>query len=167
MEAVVREQAAVIKDRLRQSSLPLEQILIPNGIFTEQGWVIQKRGGEVNAIQKDGITSLSETIPLMFEEIDPLLANQIHNDLHYIHTPRSDIALAYLKTNYPDIQAIMSSFMPSYATGVSMTSGGFDNPVLINPLDHVFARKDVAGDTVYEHLTRRRRQEGDGNILSS
>lgn len=230
LEAVVREQAAVIKDRLRQSSLPLEQILIPNGIFAEQGWVIQKRGGEVNAIQEEGVTSLSEAIPLRFEEIDPLLATQIHNDLHYIHTPRSDIAFgmyiegddfpfsvlafekidrdykkntlllqgfdprkcydltrlysrpgtpgntsssmfslafAYLKTNYPDIQAVMSSFMPSYATGVSMTSGGFDNPVLIKPLDHVFGQRDVAGDTVYEHLTRRRRQEGDGNILSS
>ncbi|PIY94007.1 MAG: hypothetical protein COY68_04215 [Candidatus Levybacteria bacterium CG_4_10_14_0_8_um_filter_35_23] len=230
IESIVREQATVIGDRLRQSSLPLDQILIPSGIFAESGWVIQKRNGEVNAIQEEGVTSLSDSIPLRFEKIDPLLASQIHNDLHYIHTPRADIAFgmyvdgddfpfsvlafekidreykqntlllhgydprkcydltrlysrpgtpgntsssmfsmafAYLKMNYPDIQAIMSSFMPSYATGVSMTSGGLDNPALIKPLDHVFGEKAVNGKKVYEHLTRRRREGVDGNILSS
>ncbi len=230
LNQILLEQNSIIQNRLSKSGLPLDEILTPDGIFAEPGWVIQKRNGKIFAIKEEGAMSLSDKIPLKFEEIDPQIASQIHNDLHYIHTPRVDrafglflegqdfpfsalafekidreykqnvlilhgydprkcydltrlysrpgtpgntsssifsLAFNYLKSNNPDIQAIMSSFMPSYATGVSMTSGGFDNPVLIKPLSHTFAQQQIEGETVYENLTRRRLEKSDGKIVSS
>jgi hypothetical protein len=37
-----------------------------------------------------------------------------------------------------------------------MTSGGFDNPILIKPLKHVFEAREIKGRKVYEHVTNRR-----------
>ncbi len=230
VEFVISEQAAVIQERMERSPLPLESILTPRGIFAEPGWVIQRKNGTVRAVKEEGITSVSDSVGLRFEEIDPALAAQIHNDLHYIHTPRADIsfglfvegeelpfsalafekidrdykantlilngydprkcydltrlysrpgtpgntsssmfslAFGYLKSNYPEIQAVMSSFMPSYATGISMTSGGFDNPVLIKPLKHVFLPKDLGKVKAFEHLTKRRMVSNVANSLVS
>lgn len=50
-------------------------------------------------------------------------------------------------------QAVLSAFMPSYATGVSMTSSGMDRSILIKPLHHSFIRVDGG---LFEHMTRRR-----------
>lgn len=227
---VIAEQYLIIRDRLAKSKLPLNEMLRPNGIFAEQGWVIQRRTDGFFAVQEESGISISEGIPLEFREVDPSLANQFHNDLHYIHTPRADkafalfiqgevlpfsivaleaidrpykqnallaqgydprkcydltrlyskpgtpgntsssmfaLAFGYLRTQYPETQAILSSFMPSYATGVSMTSGGFDNPVLVKPLMHTFVERTIDGITCYEHVTNRRMGEAAGKKIWS
>lgn len=216
---IVYEQALIISDRIKSSDFPIEGYLRRSGIFAEEGWVIQRRNGHIYAVQEESITANSSMVPLRFEEIDPSIANIIHRDLHYIHTPRADVAFglfvddeklpfsvlalekidraykqnvllfqgydprkcfdltrlyskpgvpgntsssmfalafSYMKTHYPSTQAVLSSFMPSYATGVSMTSGGFDNPVLIKPLSHVFVARNCGGIEAYEHFTNRR-----------
>lgn len=230
VKAVAEEQAMIINDRVKQSDLPLQEILNPTGIFAQNGWVIQKRNGSVYAVQEEGATSNACAVDLRFEEIDPELANKYHRDLHYIHTPRTDIAFGlfvngdstpfsvvalekidraykanallyqgydprkcydltrlyskpgtpgntsssmftlafnYLKTYYPDTQAILSSFMPSYATGVSMTSGGFDDPILAKPLQHTFVSREIDGKKVFEHVTNRRMEEYKGDHIYS
>lgn len=222
----IEEQYTIIRQRLKNSSLPIERILPRSGMFAETGWVIQKRSNGIFAAQEEGITAASDLVPLEFREIDPELAKQYHNDLHYIHTPRADVAfglyakgddlpfsvlamekidrpykqnvllmqgfdprncydltrlysrpgtpantsssmfsLAFnsMKNNYPETQAVVSAFMPSYATGVSMTSGGFDNPILIKPLVHSFEERTIDGNTSWEHVTKRR-QEDSGSV---
>lgn len=222
LTATIEEQHVIIKQRLQNSSLPIERILTPSGMFAEPGWVIQKKGNAVFATQEEGVTAAVGLMPLEFREVDPELAKQFHHDLHYIHTPRADIAFGlyasgddlpfsilalekidrpykqnvllmqgydprycydltrlysrpgtpgntsssmfsltfnYMKNKYPNTQAVMSAFMPSYATGVSMTSGGFDNPILLKPLMHVFEEKTVEGKVAWEHVTKRRQHE--------
>lgn len=66
------------------------------------------------------------------------------------------LSMRYLKEKRPETQALLSSFMPSYTNGISMTSGGFDNPVLIKPTKHVFVRRIIDGKIAWEHLTKRR-----------
>jgi len=229
LAATIEEQRAVIEHRLEASTLPLDEILRPSGIFAEPGWVIQKKGNQVYAVQEDTATSLSGAQPLEFREVDPELANAFHQDLHYIHTPRADRAFAlfvqgeempfsvlaleqidraykanallfqgydpkkcydltrlYSKPGTPgntsssmfsltfnflrsstDAQAILSSFMPSYATGISMTSGGMDDPVLIKPLMHRFVGSEVGGQTIYEQMTNRRLAGATGQVVRS
>lgn len=58
------------------------------------------------------------------------------------------LVTAYLKEHQPETQAMLSAFMPTYASGVSMTSGGFDNPVILVPQTHVFAETKLG----MEHL---------------
>ncbi len=199
-------------------------------MFAEAGWVIQKRGVNVFAAQEEGVTAASGLVPLEFREIDPELAKQFHSDLHYIHTPRADIAFGlyasgddlpfsvlavekidrpykqnmlmiqgydprycydltrlysrpgtpgntsssmfsltfnYMKAVYPEAQAVVSAFMPSYATGISMTSGGFDNPVLIKPLVHTFEERQANGSSAWEHITKRRQLDAEGRRIRS
>jgi hypothetical protein len=229
LAATIEEQRAIIEHRLAESTLPLDEILRPSGIFAEPGWVIQKKDNQVYAVQEDTATSLSGAVPLEFREIDPEMANAFHRDLHYIHTPRADRAFAlfvggeelpfsvlaleqidraykanallfqgydpkkcydltrlYSKPGTPgntsssmfsltfnhlrnntDAQAILSSFMPSYATGISMTSGGMDDPVLIKPLMHRFVGSEVDGQTVYEQMTNRRLAGATGQVVRS
>lgn len=226
----IEEQYAIIRQRLQNSSLPIERILPKSGIFAEPGWVIQRGGSAIFAAQEESITATAGLVPLEFREIDPELAKQFHQDLHYIHTPRADIAFGlyasgddlpfsvlalekidrmykqnvlliqgynprycynltrlysrpgtpantsssmfsltfnYMKNNYPETQTVMSAFMPSYATGVSMTSGGFDNPILIKPLVHTFEDRTVEGKTAWEHVTKRRQQGSRGRRTRS
>lgn len=77
------------------------------------------------------------------------------------------LAFTQMRDHYPQTQAILSAFMPSYATGVSMTSGGFDNPVLVKPLTHVFEEKIIDGKTCWEHLTKRRQEKSHGRRIRS
>lgn len=230
LTATIEEQFQVIRQRLQDSKLPIERILTRTGIFAEPGWVIQKRGGAIYAAQEEGVTAIASLVPLEFREVDPEYAKQFHQDLHYIHTPRADVAFGlyiegddlpfsvlalekidrpykqnvllmqgynprycydltrlysrlgtpantsssmfslaflYMRNHYPETQAVMSAFMPSYATGVSMTSGGFDNPVLIKPLNHVFEERTINGKTFWEHLTKRRQEESHGRRIRS
>lgn len=216
---VIHEQYAVIRHRLEKSMLPLDVILNPTGIFSEQGWVIQKSPDGIFAAQEERGISFTNSVPLEFKEIDPNLAMQFHNDFHYIHASRADkafalyvkgeampfsvlaielvdriykqnvlllhgydprkcydftrmyskpgtpgntsssmlsLAFSYLKANYPETQATLSSFMPTHASGVSMTAGGFNNPVLVKPLTHTFVEKTIDGTSCYEHITSRR-----------
>lgn len=219
VKKVIEEQARVIKANMDTSDLPVEEILTPKGIFSEPGWVIQKSDGEVFAVLEEGVTSASDRVRLRFQQIDPDLANKFHQDLHYIHTPRTHLAFGmfvegedlpfsvlaldkvdrpykqnvliingfdprncldltrlysqpgtpgntsssmfklafnFIRTNRPETQAVLSSFMPSYASGVSMISGGFKDAVLIKPLSHIFKERDVDGQTAYEFVTKRR-----------
>jgi len=230
LRPIIEEQATIIKERLKNSSLPIERILPKSGMFAEAGWVIQKRGVNVFAAQEEGVTAASGLVPLEFREIDPELAKQFHSDLHYIHTPRADIAFGlyasgddlpfsvlavekidrpykqnmlmiqgydprycydltrlysrpgtpgntsssmfsltfnYMKAVYPEAQAVVSAFMPSYATGISMTSGGFDNPVLIKPLVHTFEERQANGSSAWEHITKRRQLDAEGRRIRS
>lgn len=230
LEFVANEQLEIINIRLRNSELPLDEILLRRGIFAEQGWVIHKKDGKLYVVQEKGVVNDTPTINLSFKEIDVNLARKFHNDLHYIHTPRADMAFGlfvdgenlpfsilaleridrsykqnallyqgydpdkcfdltrlyskpgtpgntsssmfslvfkYLKQNYKDTQAILSSFMPSYATGVSMTSGGFNNPILIKPNKHSFAPTKINDKIYYENVTKRRQKGGGENLIYS
>ncbi len=227
---VIEEQAKIIADRLSKSPLPIREILTPASIFAEPGWVIAKRNGDVVAVQEEG-SAHSDMVALDFQEIDPAYARQLHGDLHYIHTPRADLAFGlfvrgeeipfsvlaldkidrpykqnvllaqgydprrcydltrlyskpgtpgnasssifaltfkYLREQYSETQAVVSAFMPSYATGVSMTSGGFDNPIMLKTLRHTFSPVETSdGGTAYEHLTRRRLSGSDDELITS
>lgn len=228
--SIIEEQYEIIRQRLQNSSLPVERILPRSGIFAEPGWVIQKQNNAIFAAQEEGVTATAGLVPLEFREINPELAKHYHNDLHYIHTPRADVAFGlyekgddlpfsvlalekidrpykknvllmqgydsrycydltrlysrpgtpgntsssmfsltfnHMKNNYPETQAIMSAFMPSYATGVSMTSGGFNNPILVKPLIHTLEERSIDGKTVWEHVTKRRQQESKGRRIRS
>jgi len=230
VDDAIEEQHRIIKHRLESSSLDLEEILRPKGIFSEAGWVIQRRNGAINAIQEDTANAFFDAVPLEFREIETEQAAAYHRDLHYIHTPRADLAFGlfvqdeelpfsvvalekidrdykrnvlafqgydsrecydltrlyskpgtpgntsssmfalafqHLRENYPDTQAILSSFMPSYATGVSMTSGGFNNPVMIKPLSHRFVETSINGEPHYEHMTNRRMKAREGKVIRS
>lgn len=230
LKKVSYEQYKIITQRLQNSHLPLDEILTKKGLFAEQGWTIKKQNGQIFAVQEDGITAHSSVVELVFSEIETKLANDFHNDLHYIHTPRADkafglfikgenvpflvlaiekidrpykknvllyqgydpnkcfdltrlyskpgtpgntsssmfsLTFSFLKQNYKGTQAILSSFMPSYATGLSMTSGGFNNPVLVKPNEHQFAPIEINGETCYEHVTKRRQENKSKNLLFS
>lgn len=219
---VAREQLIIINDRLSHSPLPVKEILTKSGIFAEDGWRMEKEGGQVFAVRYDDSEQEIGRKIVRFEAVDHELASAFHHAFHYIHTPRTgqaygffledetipfsvlalepidrdykhnmllmrgydpkqcvDLSRLYsrpgtprnasstmfslvfsdIKTNQPEIQAILSAFMPTYATGLSMLSGGFDHPVLVKPNGHTFGAKEVDGQVVYEHLTKRRRKE--------
>lgn len=219
VEHVAAEQARIIQRRLAGSSLPLEDILVPQGMFAEQGWFIQKKNGDVQAVRDGGVSYAEGIKNLEFREVDTELAEQFHGDLHYIHTPRAekafgmfvegdelpfsvlslqkvdrdykknallyqgydpekcyDLTRLYSRPGTPgnasstmftltfnhlrsetDTQAVLSAFMPSYATGISMTSSKMDRPVLVKPLQHRFAQVgEYDGAPLYENVTNRR-----------
>lgn len=52
----------------------------------------------------------------------------------------------------PSTPVMLSAFMASHATGLSMVSGGFRDPVLAKPLSHRFLERDG----LYEHTVQRR-----------
>ena len=212
----VREQLIIINDRLKNSDLPLDQILIPSGIFTEINWMFLKSNNELFITNKDS----GKRMRVEFRQVENNLATSFHRDLHYIHTPRSGTsfglfleddnlpfsvlaiekidrkykenvllalgydpehcvdftrlysrpgvpfntssaifacAFQYIEKNYPDIQAALSAFMPTYASGLSMISGGFDTPVIIKEGRQTFQPKLIDGKEVWEHVTARRK----------
>lgn len=69
------------------------------------------------------------------------------------------LVFGHLRSHNPEIRALLSAFMPTYANGMSMMSGGFDHPVLIKPNNNTFGLKNIGNRAVYEHLTKRRLQE--------
>lgn len=66
------------------------------------------------------------------------------------------LAFTYFKENEPEIQAILSAFMPTYAHGMSMVSAGFNYGVLVKEWRHSFAKKQINGKTAWELVTKRR-----------
>lgn len=228
---VLKEQARVIQDRLKRSSLPIDKIVVPSGIFAESGWEIMKDGdGVINTVQKDSNGTIVNAKRVLFRPVDTDLASRIHNDLHYIHTPRTDIAFgffledeqlpfttlaiskidraykqnalllfgfdprnsidftrlysrpgvpknassaifgetfSYIRHNHPNIEAAMSAFMPSYASGLSMLTGGFETPILAKPNIHYFYDAKIDDETTMEHLTKRRQTMKGVNFVSS
>lgn len=84
---VVVEQIKVIEKRLRDSALPLEEILKPkNEIFKTKGWVIARKNGRIYAVKK------GKKVELEFKKVDRDYAKKLHDDLHYIHFSRVDEA---------------------------------------------------------------------------
>lgn len=65
----------------------------------------------------------------------------------------------------PNMQAAISTFMPTYANSNSMFACGFDKVFLLKRNRHKFAARPDLGDGVYEHLTNRR--AGDRDVISS
>jgi len=93
---VLEEQARIIQDRIKKSDLPIEQIVVPSGIFAESGWEITKDGENIiNSIQKDSNGNILNARRVFFRPVDTIIASRIHNDLHYIHTPRTDMAFGF------------------------------------------------------------------------
>ena len=66
------------------------------------------------------------------------------------------LAFSYFKENEPEVQAILSAFMPTYAHGMSMVSAGFNYGVLVKEWRHSFAKKQINGKTTWELVTKRR-----------
>ncbi len=95
IEKATREQLLIIQKRLEQSTLPLEQILIPQGIFAQEGWQLIKSKNDIFIINPQS----GEKIPIDFRPVDQDIATAFHNDLHYIHTPRSGQAFGMFLPN--------------------------------------------------------------------
>lgn len=75
-------------------------------------------------------------------------------------------AFAQIRKEHSWAKSVMSAFMPTYATGMSMVSAGFYHPMLIKPNVHTFGSKLVNGMMAYEHLTPRRACESSDTISS-
>jgi hypothetical protein len=73
-------------------------------------------------------------------------------------------AVAYLKLHYPETEAIITAFTPSFATGKSMVAGGFNIPILSMPLKLTFGNPTGLG---WERLTNQRMSHYNGEILSN
>lgn len=210
LKYVVEEQTALIERRLHSTGAPLSEITVQYRELTKGTWYIQKVGGELKAVERDGAC-----LPLEFKPVSLELARAIHSTLHYIHSPRADwafglfskgadlpfsiISAALVDREYkknalifqgypahnaiestrlytfgfaprytssailklltkeirkisPDTPVMLSAFMASHATGLSMVSGGFRDPVLAKPLNHRFLERDG----LYEHTVQRR-----------
>lgn len=66
------------------------------------------------------------------------------------------LAFTYFRENEPEVQAILSAFMPTYAHGMSMVSAGFNYGVLVKEWRHSFAKRQINGKTTWELVTKRR-----------
>lgn len=67
------------------------------------------------------------------------------------------LAFTYFREHEPDVQAILSAFMPTYAHGMSMISAGFDYGVLVKEWRHSFAKRTINGQQAWELVTKRRK----------
>lgn len=218
---IAEEQLLIIQERMQGASLPLDKLLIRDGIFAEPDWKLQKYGGKLAAIkvQDDQVVDSKE---VSFRPVDPNYARELHSILHYIHTPRCimafglyleddelpfsvvafdeidrpykkdllfmygynpekcldlarlysrpgtpfntsstifTLAFTYFKENQPEVQAILSAFMPTYAHGMSMISAGFNYGVLVKEWRHSFAQREINGKSAWELVTKRRVDE--------
>lgn len=64
---------------------------------------------------------------------------------------------SYLRKHEPRIEAAISAFMPSYASGLSMLTGGFNYPILNKQGVHYFSPRNISGTLAMEHITNRRK----------
>lgn len=91
LSGLIDEQYRVIEQRLRRSALPISDLLRSSEEFEGEGWHIKKTERSLYASNKS--ESRERSIPLTIGEIDIRTALAIFNDLHYIHTPRAEVAL--------------------------------------------------------------------------
>jgi hypothetical protein len=70
-----------------------------------------------------------------------------------------------LLAEQPNMQAAISTFMPTYANSNSMFACGFDKVFLLKRNRHKFAARPDLGDGVYEHMTNRR--AGEREVITS
>jgi hypothetical protein len=203
VQKIFDEQKILVTKRMEESSLPLEKILNPEGIFAEEGWVISKNNDQYTLEHNE-----HDSVPITFKEVKREVAQAFHNDLHYIHTSRvwkaygfflpdeelpfSVLAIepvdrtykkntlllfgydprhcmeftrlyswpgvpknvtsaifgamfSYLRKHEPRVEAAISAFMPTYASGLSMLTGGFEHPIMIKQGVHYFSPKNISG----------------------
>lgn len=76
------------------------------------------------------------------------------------------LAFTYFKENEPEVQAILSAFMPTYAHGMSMVSAGFNYGVLVKEWRHSFAKRRINEQTTWELVTKRRTDDSQTIINS-
>lgn len=76
------------------------------------------------------------------------------------------LAFAYFRKNEPEIQAVLSAFMPTYAHGMSMISAGFNYGSLVKEWRHSFAKRTINGHECWELVTKRRINESQEIITS-
>lgn len=76
------------------------------------------------------------------------------------------LAFTHFKENEPEIQAILSAFMPTYAHGMSMVSAGFNYGVLVKEWRHSFAKRQINGKSTWELVTKRRKDDSQTTIDS-
>lgn len=74
-------------------------------------------------------------------------------------------SIRFLSNEHPEIEAYLSAFTPSFASGKSMIAGGFNNVILAKDLRLSFGSVTVPGK--YERLTNRRLESYTGSILES
>lgn len=216
VQKIFDEQKILVTKRMEDSSLPLEKILNPEGIFAEEGWVISKNNDQYTLEHNE-----HDSVPITFKEVKREVAQAFHNDLHYIHTSRvwkaygfflpdedlpfSVLAIepvdrtykkntlllfgydprhcmeftrlyswpgvpknvtsaifgamfSHLRKHEPRVEAAISAFMPTYASGLSMLTGGFEHPIMIKQGVHYFSPKNISGFLAMEHITNRRKE---------
>lgn len=90
LRVIVEEQYQIIERRLNKSTLPLNDLFNTSRMFNGNGWHIKREMGLIYATGSSRGKDLS--IPLTFSEVNLDLAVAIFRDLHYIHTPRVEIA---------------------------------------------------------------------------
>jgi hypothetical protein len=76
------------------------------------------------------------------------------------------LAFSYFRENQPEIQAVLSAFMPTYAHGMSMISAGFNYGSLVKEWRHSFAEREIDGEKAWELVTKRRISESETTIRS-
>lgn len=221
IQGIIAEQLLIIENRLRHCSLPLKDILSQTGVF-DGNW--QLRRDEKDKTKLFAVGPKREKIQVRFDKVKPEIATLFHSYLHYIHTPRTDVAYGlYLegqdlpfsveaiemvgrdykkntlllfgfnpdkvieltrlynwpgsplsttsimdrlvfdlfRKEFPEIQAAMTSIMPTYTLSKSQIAGGMKDVVLIKPGKHIFRERIIEGKPVYEHVTNRRRERED------
>lgn len=91
LSTIIEEQYRIIEDRLSESTLPLSELLQPRELFKENGWHIKRTTGLLYASNRE--YGKAKSVPLEFREVELSYARSVFGDLHYIHTPRADIAI--------------------------------------------------------------------------
>jgi hypothetical protein len=68
----------------------------------------------------------------------------------------STLAFTYFREHEPEVQAVLSAFMPTYAHGMSMISAGFNYGSLVKEWRHSFVKREIDGRVAWELATKRR-----------
>lgn len=211
IRTIIDEQAGIIIDRLKHCGLPLKRILSKHCVLPGNNpKIVRKPHKGMAAIDEYG-----NQRQIFFRQVENDIANQFHNFLHYIHTPRTreawgffadgdDLPFSVLgidvvdrkykraclklfgydpdrcieytrlynwpgaprnsssalfsqtnnmfKRTRPYLSAAISAYMPEYAKGTSMITGGFNHTIITKPLKHMFTNNKGR----YEHITNRR-----------
>lgn len=66
------------------------------------------------------------------------------------------LAFSYFREHEPEVQAVLSAFMPTYAHGMSMISAGFNYGSLVKEWRHSFVKRNIDGQVAWELATKRR-----------
>lgn len=211
LRQVIEEQYRIIRNRLKQSDLPLQNILRARK-YSKDDWKVEVGSNRLRLVNR---SKPDETpIDLIFGEVDNDFAQKVFRDLHYIHHPISDfslglfeqgdniplsiigisqdispsrqnillaygfdpdmclyfsrmyhrleapfnlssamlsLAIKYLRKVKPETQAVFTAFMPSFASGKSMTSAGFDRPISMRSHKLFFMTANVDGEDLIRY----------------